>query len=174
MKNSFLKYTFATLAVTVVCTFVMIAGGEKESSKKNIIETAVSAGNFTTLAKALTEAGLLETLKQEGPFTVFAPTDDAFAKIPQQDLANLLRDKEALKQVLLYHVVSGKVLSADVVKLTSAKTVQGSDVKIMVQDNNVMVNAAKVIAVDVEASNGVIHVIDRVILPPAPEHQHAK
>lgn len=137
------------------------------ASDKDIVETAVAAGNFKTLATALTEAGLIETLKGKGPFTVFAPTDEAFAKIPKADLDKLLKDKEALTKVLLYHVVSGKVMSADVVKLKTATTVQGSDVKIAVDGKNVMINAAKVITVDVEASNGVIHVIDSVIMPPA-------
>lgn len=137
------------------------------ASDKDIVETAVAAGSFKTLATALTEAGLIETLKGKGPFTVFAPTDEAFAKIPEADLDKLLKDKEALKKVLLYHVVSGKVMSADVVKLKTAKTVQGSDVKIAVNGKDVMINAAKVITVDVEASNGVIHVIDSVIMPPA-------
>ena len=109
---------------------------------------------------------LIETLKGKGPFTVFAPTDEAFAKIPKADLDKLLKDKEALKNVLLYHVVSGKVMSSDVVKLQSAKTVQGSDVKIVVKGKEVMINAAKVTMVDIEASNGVIHVIDTVLLPP--------
>ena len=141
------------------------------ASDKDIVETAVAAGNFTTLATALTEAGLIEILKGEGPFTVFAPTDEAFAKIPKADLEKLLQDKEALKKVLLYHVVSGDVTSADVVKLTSAKTVEGSDVKIAVKGKNVMINGAKVTAVDVKASNGVIHVIDSVIMPPAEKEE---
>ncbi|MCU0453561.1 MAG: fasciclin domain-containing protein [Bacteroidetes bacterium] len=134
---------------------------------KDIVETAVAAGSFKTLATALTEAGLIETLKGKGPFTVFAPTDEAFAKIPKADLDKLLKDKEALTKVLLYHVVSGKVMSSDVVKLKSAKTVQGSDVKISVKGKEVMVNAAKVVTVDIEATNGVIHVIDSVIMPTA-------
>lgn len=134
---------------------------------KDIVETAVAAGSFKTLATALAEAGLIETLKGKGPFTVFAPTDEAFAKIPKADLDKLLKDKEALTKVLLYHVVSGKVMSADVVKLKSAKTVEGSDVKITVKGKDVMVNKAKVVTVDIEASNGVIHVIDGVIMPPA-------
>jgi len=137
------------------------------ASDKDIVETAVAAGNFKTLATALTEAGLIETLKGEGPFTVFAPTDEAFAKIPKGDLDKLLKDKEALRKVLLYHVVSGKVMSADVVKLKSAKTVEGSDVTIAVKGKDVMINTAKVLKVDIETSNGVIHVIDSVIMPPA-------
>lgn len=137
------------------------------ASDKNIVETAVAAGNFKTLATALTEAGLVETLKGAGPFTVFAPTDEAFAKIPKADLEMLLKNKEALKSVLLYHVVSGKVMSTDVVKMHSAKTVQGGEVKIAVKGKNVMINMSKVVKADIEASNGVIHVIDTVLMPPA-------
>jgi uncharacterized surface protein with fasciclin (FAS1) repeats len=122
---------------------------------------------FKTLATALTEAGLIETLKSKGPFTVFAPTDEAFAKLPKGTLEGLLKDKEALKKILLYHVVSGNVMSTDVVKLTEVKTVEGFKVKITVKDGNVMINDAKIIKADIKASNGVIHVIDTVILPPA-------
>lgn len=134
---------------------------------KTIVETAIAAGNFTTLAKALTEAGLVETLKGAGPFTVFAPTDAAFAKVPKDQLEALLKDKESLKKVLLYHVVSGKVLAKDVVTLNgkTAKTVQGSEAKISVNGSTVMVDAAHVEKTDIECSNGVIHVIDSVIMP---------
>ena len=134
---------------------------------KDIIDTAVAAGSFKTLAAALTAAGLVETLKGEGPFTVFAPTDDAFAKLPAGTVESLLlpENKEKLIAVLTYHVVPGKVLASDVVKLKSAKTANGGEVMIKVSDKGVMVDAAKVIATDIEASNGVIHVIDSVILP---------
>ncbi len=131
---------------------------------KNIIETAVEAGNFTTLATALTAAGLIETLSGEGPFTVFAPTDDAFAKIPAETIAAVLADKEKLTAILTYHVVAGKVMAADVVKLTSATTVQGSDVTVDAS-NGVKINDATVTTADVEATNGVIHVIDTVLMP---------
>ncbi|MFN0158163.1 MAG: fasciclin domain-containing protein [Bacteroidota bacterium] len=144
----------------------MFAGDDHKEAQKDIIETAVAAGNFKTLATALTEAGLIETLKGEGPFTVFAPTDEAFAKIPKATLDNLLKNKEQLTKVLLYHVVAGKVMASDVVKISSAKTVEGSSVKISVKGKTVMVDKAKVTAVDIEASNGVIHVIDSVIMPP--------
>jgi uncharacterized surface protein with fasciclin (FAS1) repeats len=156
--------------------FMMTASVPRQAvaSDKDIVETAVAAGSFKTLATALTEAGLIETLKGKGPFTVFAPTDEAFAKIPKADLDKLLKDKEALTKVLLYHVVSGKVMSSDVVKLKSAKTVEGSDVKIAVDGTTVMVNQAKVVTVDVEASNGVIHVIDSVIMPPAGKKDSTK
>lgn len=130
----------------------------------DIVDTAVSAGTFNTLAKALTEAGLVETLKGQGPFTVFAPTDEAFAKLPEGVLEGLLMDKAKLTAVLTYHVVPGKVMAADVVKLSEAKTVQGQNVKITTT-GGVMVNDAHVVKTDVMASNGVIHVIDKVILP---------
>ena len=132
---------------------------------KDIVDTAVEAGSFKTLASALQAADLISTLKSEGPFTVFAPTDAAFAKIPKADLDALLSDKRALTEVLTYHVVSGKVMAADVVKLTQAKTVEGSPVKIKVVDGKVMINNANVSATDIAASNGVIHVIDTVIMP---------
>jgi uncharacterized surface protein with fasciclin (FAS1) repeats len=135
--------------------------------KKDIVDTAVAAGSFTTLAKALGAAGLVETLKGPGPFTVFAPTDAAFAKLPAGTLEKLLADKAELTKVLTYHVVAGNVQAADVVKLKSAKTVEGQDVKITVKGKSVMVNNAHVVKTDIEASNGVIHVIDTVILPPA-------
>ena len=131
---------------------------------KDIVDTAVSAGQFNTLAKALTEAGLVETLKGKGPFTVFAPTDEAFAKLPAGTLEALLKDKAKLTAVLTYHVVPGKVTAADVVKLTEAKTVQGQSVRIDTM-GGVMVNDAHVVKTDIMASNGVIHVIDKVILP---------
>jgi len=141
------------------------AGDHDKKGLKNIVETAVSAGSFKTLATALTEAGLIETLQGKGPFTVFAPTDEAFAKLPKEALDELLKDKEKLKRVLLYHVVSGKVLAADVVKLKEAKTVEGSSVVINVKGSDVMVNNAKVVKTDIMATNGVIHVIDTVIMP---------
>ncbi len=134
---------------------------------KDIVDTAVAAGSFKTLAAALTAAGLVDTLKGEGPFTVFAPTDAAFAKLPAGTVESLLlpENKEKLIAILTYHVVSGKVLASEVVKLKSAKTVNGKDAAIKVSGQGVMVNAAKVVATDIEASNGVIHVIDSVILP---------
>ena len=135
---------------------------------KDIVDTAVSAGQFKTLAAALKAADLVETLKGKGPFTVFAPTDKAFEKLPEGTVETLLKpeNKEKLTAILTYHVVPGKVLAADVVKLSEAKTVQGSKVQIAVRNGKVKVNNAKVTATDIEASNGVIHVINRVILPP--------
>jgi len=132
---------------------------------RDLVDTAVAAGDFTTLAKALTAAGLIDTLKGTGPFTVFAPTDAAFAKLPAGTLEGLLADKTQLTKVLTYHVVPGKVLAADVVKLDSAKTVEGQSVSIRVADGTVKVDDATVTKTDVVASNGVIHVIDTVILP---------
>jgi transforming growth factor-beta-induced protein len=133
----------------------------------NIVEVATAAGTFTTLLKAATAAGLVETLQGDGPLTVFAPTDEAFAALPAGTLDSLLADPEALKKVLLYHVVSGKVTSDQVVGLTTANSVEGSPIAISVKDGTVYLNdSAKVVTADVMASNGVIHVIDAVILPP--------
>ena len=136
---------------------------------KDIVDTAAAAGSFNTLVAAVKAAGLVETLKGPGPFTVFAPTDEAFAKLPKGTLDDLLKpeNKAKLAGILTYHVVPGKVMAADVVKLKKAKTVQGSDVKITVKDKKVMVDTANVVKTDVVASNGVIHVIDTVIMPPA-------
>jgi len=137
------------------------------SAQMDIVDTAVAAGSFQTLATALQAAGLVETLKGKGPFTVFAPTDEAFSKLPAGTVESLLKpeNKEKLKAILLYHVVSGDVTAAQVVKLASAKTVNGQDLKLTVNDGSVMVNEAKVVKADVLASNGVIHVIDTVLLP---------
>lgn len=135
------------------------------AQKKDIVTVAVEAGSFKTLATALTEAGLVETLKGDGPFTVFAPTDEAFAKLPKGTLEGLLKDKEALKNVLLYHVVSGNVSSKDVVKLDKAKTLNGKDVMIKVKDGKVHINKSLVTTADVKASNSVIHIIDTVLIP---------
>ena len=130
---------------------------------KDIVDTAVGAGNFNTLAAALTAAGLIDTLKGKGPFTVFAPTDAAFAKIPKADLDALLADKAKLTSVLTYHLVPGKVMAADV-KAGKVKTVQGSDLTVTTA-GGVMVNQAKVTSTDIVADNGVIHVIDTVVMP---------
>jgi uncharacterized surface protein with fasciclin (FAS1) repeats len=134
---------------------------------KDIVSVAVGAGQFKTLAAALTAAGLVDTLKGEGPFTVFAPTDEAFSKLPEGTVADLLKpeNKEKLVAVLTYHVVPGKVLAADVVKLSKARTVQGSEVTISVSNGAVKIDGAKVLKADIPASNGVIHVIDSVLLP---------
>lgn len=139
------------------------------ADRKDIVDTAVGAGSFKTLVAAVQAAGLVETLKGAGPFTVFAPTDEAFAKLPAGTVESLLKpeNKEKLVAVLTYHVVPGKVMAADVVKLTEAPTVQGSKAKVKVADGTVMIDNAKVVKTDIETSNGVIHVIDAVILPPA-------
>ncbi len=130
----------------------------------DIVDTAVSAGSFTTLVAAVKAAGLVDTLKGAGPFTVFAPTDEAFAKLPAGTVEALLKDIPKLKKILTYHVVSGKVMAADVVKLKSAKTVEGSEVKIDAS-NGVKINDSTVTTADVAADNGVIHIIDSVLLP---------
>ena len=135
---------------------------------KDIVQTATEAGSFKTLLAAVKAAGLVETLQGTGPFTVFAPTDAAFAALPAGTLDGLLKDPAALKKILLYHVVSGSVTSDKVVGLTSATSVEGSPIAISVKDGTVYLNdSAKVVTPDVMASNGVIHVIDKVILPPA-------
>jgi len=133
----------------------------------NIVQTAVAAGQFKTLAKLLTRAGLVGALQKAGPYTVFAPTDAAFNKVPKKTLNALLRNKAKLKAVLLYHVVSGRVTAADVANLSTAKTLNGKSVRFRMSGMNVFVNSAKVTKADVTASNGVIHVINRVLIPPA-------
>ena len=132
---------------------------------KDIVETAIAAGSFKTLATALGAAGLVETLKGAGPFTVFAPTDEAFAKLPAGTVEGLLKDRAKLTAVLTYHVVPGKVMAADVVKLSRAKTVQGQEIAIRASNGSVHVDNATVVKADIETTNGVIHVIDAVILP---------
>ena len=157
-----------TQAITIglfTLAISMFAAAGHHGMKKDIVDTAVAAGDFSTLVTAVKAAGLVETLKGEGPFTVFAPTDAAFAKVPTETLNALLADKAALANVLTYHVVAGKVMAADVVKLTSAVTVQGQSVSIEVKDGKVYIDGTQVVTTDIEASNGVIHVIDAVILP---------
>jgi uncharacterized surface protein with fasciclin (FAS1) repeats len=139
--------------------------GAVDKPAADIVDTAVATGQFKTLAKALGAAGLIETMKGPGPFTVFAPTDEAFAKVPKDKLEALLKDKKALTAVLTYHVVPGKVMAADVVKLDSAKTVQGKKVTIAAKDGKVKINSANVLKTDIACKNGVIHVIDAVLLP---------
>jgi uncharacterized surface protein with fasciclin (FAS1) repeats len=154
------------LAAAALAAFGLPAPARAETHpSKDIVDTAVAAGSFKTLATALQAAGLVETLKGKGPFTVFAPTDQAFAKIPKADLDALLKDKAKLTKVLTYHVVAGQVMAADVAKLKEAKTVEGQSVKIDASASGVTVDGAKVVKADVAASNGVIHVIDSVILP---------
>ena len=139
--------------------------GAKMKSKADIVDTAISTGTFNTLVAAVKAAGLVETLKSDGPFTVFAPNDEAFAKLPQEKLNALLKDKKALTKVLTYHVVPGKVMSSDVANLKTAKTVEGQALSISSKDG-VQINNANVIMTDIITTNGVIHVVDTVILPP--------
>ncbi|WP_438269988.1 fasciclin domain-containing protein [Paludisphaera mucosa] len=153
------------------CLFVGLAAAaasaapaHAEDHKSDIVDTAVAAGSFKTLAAALKAADLVDVLKGEGPYTVFAPTDAAFKKLPEGTVEALLKDKAKLKAVLTYHVVKGKVKAADVVKLKSAKTVQGQTVAVDAADG-VKINDAKVTKADIECSNGVIHVIDAVLIP---------
>lgn len=157
---------------TVIATAALLLSvpafaGNKAPKAVDIVDTAVAAGSFKTLATALSAAGLVETLKGKGPFTVFAPTDAAFAKLPAGTVENLLKpeNKAKLSSILTYHVVAGKVMAANVMKLKSAKTVQGQSITIAVKDGKVTVDGATVTATDIKASNGVIHVIDTVMLP---------
>ena len=167
MKNRIFRL-FAMLVLMSITVFAQMDTKTVTKAVKNdIVQTAINAGNFTTLATALKTAGLVDALKGDGPFTVFAPTDEAFKNLPDGALDNLLKDKEALKNVLLYHVVSGNVSSKDVVTLDKATTLNGSDIKIKTTDGKVMINDADVTGADVMASNGIIHVIDKVLLPPS-------
>jgi uncharacterized surface protein with fasciclin (FAS1) repeats len=164
-ENPMLKrVVLVTLAAAVVAATVTTG---VRASSKDIVDTAVAAGSFTTLAKALQAADLVGTLKGAGPFTVFAPTDEAFAKLPAGTLETLLKpeNKEKLRRILTYHVVSGKVMAADAMKVTSAKAVSGDTIAVAAKSGTVTVDGAKVVKADILASNGVIHVIDAVILP---------
>jgi uncharacterized surface protein with fasciclin (FAS1) repeats len=155
------------LAVTLSLLTLSLSAAAANEGKSDIVETAVAAGNFKTLAAALQAAGLVDTLEGTGPFTVFAPTDAAFAKLPAGTVDDLLKpeNKEKLVAILTYHVVPGRVMAKDVVKLHEAKTVNGKDVKITAHGGKVMVDNANVVKTDIACSNGVIHVIDSVILP---------
>ena len=155
---------FKRLFVTALVAFTLVPTNA-EGQEGDIVAVAQAAGGFETLLAAATAADLVSVLQGDGPFTVFAPTDEAFAAIPAADLQALLDDKEALRKVLLYHVVPGKVAAADVVALTEAETAAGQAVEIAVVDGMVKVDDASVVATDIEATNGIIHVIDRVILP---------
>ncbi len=166
---------YACVALMVALSFVPLAQvAQAQTAQADIVDTAVSAGSFNTLVAAVEAAGLVETLKGEGPFTVFAPTDDAFAALPKETLDALLADPAGdLTQILLYHVVPGKVMAADVTDGLEAATVQGGTVKFTVADGKVMINDANIVTTDIETSNGVIHVIDAVILPPSGEEAAA-
>ena len=161
------KLMISAILFSLAVTSISFAGGhhKKKSSEKDIVTIAVESGKFNTLAKALTETGLVKALQGDGPFTVFAPTDDAFAKLPEGTIESLLNDKETLKTILLYHVVSGIVTSKQVVSLDKAETFAGKNVTIKVREGSVMINDSKVTSVDVMASNGVIHIIDTVLIP---------
>ncbi|HKJ27660.1 MAG TPA: fasciclin domain-containing protein [Anaerolineales bacterium] len=160
------KLTLSMIFVAAIAASASVFSAH-HGDKKDIVDTAVAADDFNTLAAALTAGGLIDTLKGDGPFTVFAPTDAAFAKLPAGTVESLLKpeNKDQLVAILTYHVVAGKVMAADVVKLTSATTVNGADVTIKVEDGTVYVNDATVTATDIGASNGVIHVIDTVLIP---------
>ena len=154
----------ALVALAALVAPLALAGPAKSGAKMDIVDTAVAAGNFKTLATALQAAGLIDTLKGEGPFTVFAPTDEAFARLPPGTVEGLLKNKAKLTEILTFHVVAGKVTASDVMKLSSAKTVSGKTVSIDTSDG-VRVGGARVVKADIAASNGVIHVIDTVLIP---------
>ena len=164
---------YAAAAAAVLFTLPALASAQKSSKgkahMKNIVQIASESGNFNTLVAAVKAAGLAETLQSAGPFTVFAPTDAAFAKLPAGTVESLLADKEKLASILTFHVIAGKVLAGDIVKTNGAKpkTVNGQSLDIVVRDGKVYVNGSQVITADIVASNGVIHVIDTVLLPTA-------
>jgi uncharacterized surface protein with fasciclin (FAS1) repeats len=161
MLKTFAFGTITALALTLV------APATAAAQTKDIVDTAVAAGSFKTLAKALEAADLVTTLKGAGPFTVFAPTDEAFAKLPAGTVEMLLKpeNKAKLKRILTYHVVAGNVMAADVVKMTSAKTISGDTLTIAAHDGMVMADSSRVVKADIAASNGVIHVIETVMMP---------
>lgn len=161
MKHLPTKFLSAAALVATAAT----AQAQDAKPTKDIVETAVAAGSFKTLVAAVQAAGLVETLKGKGPFTVFAPTDEAFAKLPPGTVEALLKDKAKLTAILTYHVVSGDVRAAQAMKLSSAKTVNGQSFRITTRDGNVMIDNATVVKADIGTTNGVIHVIDTVILP---------
>ena len=166
--NNLVRFAFAGLLVlSLAVTGTASADGHAGKNGNDIVATAIEAGQFKTLAAALDAADLVETLQGDGPFTVFAPTDEAFARLPAGTVESLLEpeNRDQLVAILTYHVVPGKVLAADVVKLDEATTVNGADLAITVTDGNVRINDATVVSTDVIATNGVIHVVDTVILP---------
>jgi len=168
MVPAFFTTIFAVALVILATSVGSAVAGQvstgKSQAPKDIVDTATAAGEFATLLKAVEAADLVQTLKGDGPYTVFAPTDAAFAKVPADTMENLLADKDSLVAVLTYHVVPGRVAAADVIELSSAKTLQGQSVRIVSSDG-VAINDAKVVAADIEASNGIIHVIDTVLMP---------
>jgi uncharacterized surface protein with fasciclin (FAS1) repeats len=166
LRRITVKRIYATICIAIAMT-LSTSSIAFAQTQKDIVDTAVAAGDFKTLAAALQTAGLVDTLKGSGPFTVFAPTDEAFAKLPAGTVEELLKpeNKQKLISILTYHVVAGKVMANDVVKLHEAKTVNGQDVKIMVDGGKVMADNANVVKTDIQCTNGVIHVIDTVLLP---------
>ena len=165
MKSHIRKLTVPAIAAVALA----IAAGQATATQKDIVETAIAAGNFTTLAAALEAAGLVDTLKGSGPFTVFAPTDEAFAMLPEGTVDNLLRpeNREQLTAVLTHHVTSGKTLALDIARLGAIESLNGTMIDIEINGDRVTVNNAAVVSADVIATNGVIHVLDAVILPPS-------
>ena len=165
-----LKFPVIFMTAALIFSAQALAGGQKSAMpEKDIVDTAVSAGTFNTLVAAVQAAELVEALKADGPYTVFAPTDEAFAALPEGTVENLLKpeNQEQLQAVLLYHVVSGKIMAADIGSGAQPATLQGAKIDVVGAASGVTVNGANVVAADVVASNGVIHVIDAVILPPA-------
>ncbi|HUV13152.1 MAG TPA: fasciclin domain-containing protein [Acidobacteriota bacterium] len=164
MKKLICRNIFTAIAIASLVALPLTAGSSDSQPKADIVDTAVAAGSFSTLVTAIKAAGLVDTLKSNGPFTVFAPTDEAFAKLPKGTVEALLADKEKLTAILTYHVVAGKYMASDVVSKHSLKTVEGQSVTINTS-NGVKVDSANVVKTDIACSNGVIHVIDAVILP---------
>ena len=167
LKSEMKISTVAAFAAVLLLLITDVYAGNYGKKQSDIVDTAVAAGSFNTLAAALEAGGLVETLKADGPYTVFAPTDEAFAKLPDGTMEMLLlpENKDKLVKILTYHVVAGKVMAAEVVTLQTATTANGSDVAIRVVDDTVFINDSRVVATDIGASNGVIHVVDTVILP---------
>jgi uncharacterized surface protein with fasciclin (FAS1) repeats len=163
MKRLITIFAVAALVLSLTAG----AATARRGAEQNIVQTAIATGQFKTLTKLLSRAGLVKALQKPGPYTVFAPTDAAFKKVPKKTLTALLRNKAKLRAVLLYHVVAGRVRAADVVRLSSAKTLNGKSVRIRVAGSSVFVNGARVTKPDVTATNGVIHVVNRVLIPPA-------
>jgi uncharacterized surface protein with fasciclin (FAS1) repeats len=157
-----------SLVVASSAAIAMALPGALQAQDKDVVETALASGNFKTFAKAVADAGLSETLKGPGPFTLLVPSDEAFAKLPKDKLDGLLKDKAALRNVLLYHVIAGKLTAADFAKLNGKgrKTVEGSDARVMMMGETVMIGSASVTKADLMARNGIVHIIDTVLLPP--------
>jgi uncharacterized surface protein with fasciclin (FAS1) repeats len=170
--DTIMKLRLVTTALTAALMIggQAVAGGHESAAQKDIVDTAISAGSFNTLVAAVQAAELADALRAEGPYTVFAPTDEAFAALPAGTVENLLKpeNREQLQAVLLYHVVSGAIMAADIGSGAQPATLQGATVDVVGTASGVTVNGANVVAADIVASNGVIHVIDAVILPPAP------